>query len=155
MWAFLCLPCCNGALVCYYHYIETTTQRSKRHVHSSQQANRRIFRRLWIKQGSIIYSRQVKGMVVRSHRCQATSKLPIRWRDQRTAKACEPVSRQGFPSWEPTKKPRINWKKEIKAERNKVIDEALKALQDKRRDVPEAWHRGYNSAITTLELMKR
>ena len=142
-----------SVLLLLHRNAATTTE--KQHVHSSQQANRRIFRRLWIKQGSIIYSRQVKGMVVRSHRCQATSKLPICWRDQRTAKACEPVSRQGFPSWEPAKKPRINWKKEIKAERNKVIDEALKALQDKRRDVPEAWHRGYNSAITTLELMKR
>jgi len=60
----------------------------------------------------------------------------------------------GLPTWEPPAKKRRNWKKELKAERNKVIDEAISAINKNQRDVPESWKRGYNSAITTLELMK-
>lgn len=51
-------------------------------------------------------------------------------------------------------KPRKNWKKELKAERNKVLDEAIQGIKDDRRLKPLAWHRGYNSAITKLESMK-
>lgn len=53
------------------------------------------------------------------------------------------------------KKPRKNWAKEFKKERNKTIDEAIAALKSKMRGVPIEWHRGYNSAITTMEIMKK
>jgi hypothetical protein len=53
----------------------------------------------------------------------------------------------------PTKPP-INWKKKYQAERNLVIDEAIIKLKDEMRGKPVDWARGYNSAITTLELMK-
>ena len=52
------------------------------------------------------------------------------------------------------KKPRKNWPKLFKNERNKTIDEAISALKSKMRAAPIEWHRGYNSAITTLEIMK-
>ncbi|WP_454838241.1 hypothetical protein [Pseudomonas mohnii] len=52
------------------------------------------------------------------------------------------------------KKPPINWKKKYQAERNLVIGEAIIKLKDEMRDKPAEWSRGYNSAITTLELMK-
>ena len=53
-------------------------------------------------------------------------------------------------------KPRINWKKEIKAERSKVIDEAIQKIRDELRkeSMPEAFKRGHYAAITTLEIMK-
>lgn len=60
----------------------------------------------------------------------------------------------GLPSWTPAKKPRTNWKKKLNDERSEVIDEAILELRAKMRDVPAEWHRGYNSAITTLESMK-
>lgn len=60
----------------------------------------------------------------------------------------------GLPSWQPPKKPRYNWRKKLKDERAAVIDEAISELRGKMRDVPVEWHRGYNSAITTLEIMK-
>lgn len=60
----------------------------------------------------------------------------------------------GLPSWTPAKKPRTNWKKKLKDERSAVIDEAISELRAKIRAVPAEWHRGYNSAITTLEMMK-
>jgi len=60
----------------------------------------------------------------------------------------------GLPSHKPKAKPRRNWKKEFKAERNKVIDEAISAIRKNKRNIPETWLRGYSSAITTLELMK-
>jgi nicotinic acid mononucleotide adenylyltransferase len=60
----------------------------------------------------------------------------------------------GLPSHKPKAKTRRNWNKEFKAERNKVIDEAISAINKNQRDVPEVWRRGYSSAITTLELMK-
>ena len=75
------------------------------------------------------------------------------WPSQRSAQAGGSVI--GLPSWEPTAKKRRNWKKEIKAERGRVIDEAVRVIREKQRDAPDAWQRGYNSAITTLELMKR
>ena len=52
------------------------------------------------------------------------------------------------------RKPRKNWPKEFKKERNKTIDEAIETLRSKMRAVPIEWHRGYNSAVTTLEIMK-
>lgn len=52
------------------------------------------------------------------------------------------------------KKPRKNWPKELKKERNNTINEAIDGLRSKMRSVPAEWHRGYNSAITTLEVMK-
>ena len=74
------------------------------------------------------------------------------WSSQRSAQAGGPVI--GLPSWEPTAKKRRNWKKEIKAERGRVIDEAVRVIREKQRDAPDAWQRGYNSAITTLEIMR-
>lgn len=53
------------------------------------------------------------------------------------------------------KRPRKNWPKEFKKERNKTIDEAISTLKSNMRAVPTEWHRGYNSAITTLEIMKK
>ena len=49
---------------------------------------------------------------------------------------------------------RTNWKKEIKAEREKVINETISHLKEQLRDVPMEWKRGYYSAITKLEIMK-
>ena len=58
----------------------------------------------------------------------------------------------------PKKRERRNWKKELKAERNRVIDEAITKLQSKLRTetmgMPEQFKRGYYSAISTLEQMK-
>ncbi|MHC8321172.1 hypothetical protein ACYZT4_10805 [Pseudomonas sp. GB2N2] len=53
----------------------------------------------------------------------------------------------------PQKTP-INWRKKYEAERRLVIDEAIIKLKDEMRCKPAEWARGYNSAITTLELMK-
>ena len=75
------------------------------------------------------------------------------WPSKRSAQAGGPLI--GLPSHKPKTKLRRNWKKEFKAERNKVIDEAISAITKKQRDVPEVWRRGYSSAITTLELMKK
>lgn len=52
------------------------------------------------------------------------------------------------------KKPRKNWKKELRLERNRVLNEAITEIKNKMRNVPKEWHRGYFSAITTLEIMK-
>lgn len=52
------------------------------------------------------------------------------------------------------KKPRINWRKEIKKERNRTLDEAICAMRLKIRSAPVEWRRGFYSAITTLEIMK-
>lgn len=54
----------------------------------------------------------------------------------------------------PNPNKRIDWKAKFKAERNAVINEAIVKLKDEMRDKPADWRRGYNSAITTLELMK-
>ncbi len=51
-------------------------------------------------------------------------------------------------------KQRTNWKKEVKLERSKVINEAIENIKKEMRTVPKVWHRGYFSAITVLELMK-
>lgn len=55
------------------------------------------------------------------------------------------------------KKPRNNWKKKYEEERNLVINEAIAELKKEMRNpsVPKEWHRGYNSAITKLELLKK
>jgi hypothetical protein len=60
----------------------------------------------------------------------------------------------GLPSYKPKAKPRHNWKKEFKAERNKVIDEAIVQIRKKQREAPPVWRMGYSSAITTLEIMR-
>lgn len=52
------------------------------------------------------------------------------------------------------KKKRINWKKEVKLERCRVINEAIDMLKLELRGVPNEWKRGYYSAITKLEIMK-
>ena len=54
------------------------------------------------------------------------------------------------------RKPRINWKKELKLERNRVIDEAIQLMRDELRKeaMPEAFKRGHYSAITKLEILK-
>lgn len=52
------------------------------------------------------------------------------------------------------KEPRKNLKKELRLERLRVIDEAITDVRRKMRTVPNKWHIGYHSAITTLELMK-
>lgn len=52
------------------------------------------------------------------------------------------------------KKKRVNWKKELKLERGRVIDEAISKIREEIRNVPEDWKRGYYSAITKLEIMK-
>lgn len=53
-----------------------------------------------------------------------------------------------------TKRQRTNWRKKLKAERAAVINEAIAGIKEKMREVPTEWHRGYFSAITTLELMR-
>lgn len=51
-------------------------------------------------------------------------------------------------------KKRINWKKELKKERNRVLSEAIQMITLEMRGVPDQWRRGYYSAITQLEVMK-
>lgn len=58
---------------------------------------------------------------------------------------------RNFP---PAKRKRTNWKKELKKERDRTINEVITKLKDEMRGKPKEWHRGYYSAITTLELMK-
>lgn len=62
----------------------------------------------------------------------------------------------GFKSRHSKTKKRTNWKREIKLERERVIDEAIKRIRDKLRseNVPESFKRGHYAAITELELMK-
>ena len=64
------------------------------------------------------------------------------------------LNKRVFQNFDTIKKPRKNSKKEFKKERNNVIDEAIRNLKVKMRSMPKQWHRGYNSAITTLEMMK-
>lgn len=51
-------------------------------------------------------------------------------------------------------KKRVNWKYEIKKERNKVLNEAIDAIKQDMRSKPNQWHKGYYSAITELEKLK-
>lgn len=62
----------------------------------------------------------------------------------------------GFKSRHSQPKKRTNWKKELKLEREMVIDEAIERLRDKLRseNLPESFKRGHYAAITELELMK-
>lgn len=62
----------------------------------------------------------------------------------------------GFKSRHSQPKKRTNWKMEIKKERNKVIDEAIRRIKEKLRSehLPESFKRGHYAAITELELMK-
>lgn len=61
-----------------------------------------------------------------------------------------------FKSRHASKPKRINWKRELKLERNKVIDEAIQLMRDelRREMMPEQFKRGHYAAITKLELMK-
>ena len=52
------------------------------------------------------------------------------------------------------RKPPINWRKKYEAERAMVITEAINKLKWEMRLKPPEWMRGYNSAISVLELMK-
>ena len=51
---------------------------------------------------------------------------------------------------------RTNWKKELKLERSRVIDEAIQLMRDELRKemMSEQFKRGHYAAITKLELMK-
>ncbi len=51
-------------------------------------------------------------------------------------------------------KKKVNWIQELKAERNRVLDEAIIKIKGEMRLKPTEWHRGYYSAITQLEIMK-
>lgn len=58
------------------------------------------------------------------------------------------------PSKKPSSPRKNDWKKLYKQERNKVLDEAIQKIRAQMRHQPTGWERGYNSAITQLELMK-
>ncbi|AUR96178.1 hypothetical protein NVP1216O_50 [Vibrio phage 1.216.O._10N.222.55.C12] len=62
----------------------------------------------------------------------------------------------GFKSRHSTPRKRTNWKKELKLERERVIDEAIERIRTKLRSekLPESFKRGHYAAITELELMK-
>ena len=62
----------------------------------------------------------------------------------------------GFKSRHSTPKKRTNWKKELKLERERVINEAIERIRTKLRceNLPESFNRGHYAAITELELMK-
>ncbi|AUS01485.1 hypothetical protein NVP1285O_87 [Vibrio phage 1.285.O._10N.286.55.C12] len=62
----------------------------------------------------------------------------------------------GFKARHATPKKRTNWKKELKAERNRVLDEAIERIRAKIRSehLPESYKRGHYAAITELEMMK-
>jgi hypothetical protein len=62
----------------------------------------------------------------------------------------------GFKSRHALPKKRTNWKREIRLERNRVLDEAIERIRYKLRSeqLPEAFKRGHYAAITELELMK-
>ena len=62
----------------------------------------------------------------------------------------------GFKSRHATKQNRTNWKRELKLERNRVLDEAIAMIRDeiKKEMIPEQFKRGHYAAITKLEIMK-
>lgn len=62
----------------------------------------------------------------------------------------------GFKARHATPKKRTNWKKELKAERNRVLDEAIERIRAKLRSehLPESYKRGHYAAISELELMR-
>ena len=62
----------------------------------------------------------------------------------------------GFKARHTTTKKRTNWKRELKEERNRVLDEAIERIRTKLRSdrLPESFKRGHYAAITELELMK-
>ena len=62
----------------------------------------------------------------------------------------------GFKARHAKPKKRTNWKKELKAERNRVLDEAIDRIRAKLRSerLPESFKRGHYAAITELEMMK-
>lgn len=52
------------------------------------------------------------------------------------------------------KKPRVNWKKELKECRAKTLQEVIDALIAHKRDIHRDWHIGYMSAVTVVEIMQ-
>ena len=62
----------------------------------------------------------------------------------------------GFSSRHSPPRKRINWKKELQQQRNRVLDEAIDRLRQKIKSegLPEQWRRGHYAAITELEIMK-
>jgi len=52
------------------------------------------------------------------------------------------------------KKPRINWKKEIKKQKLELCQDIIEKLNNEIRGLPSTWHRGYYSAITQIEHIK-
>lgn len=62
----------------------------------------------------------------------------------------------GFKARHAAPKKRTNWKKELKAERNRVLDEAIERMRAKLRSehLPESYKRGHYAAISELELMR-
>ena len=51
-------------------------------------------------------------------------------------------------------KKRVNWKAEVKKERERVLNEAIIALREHQRSIPKEWQNGYNSAVSQLEIFK-
>ena len=45
-------------------------------------------------------------------------------------------------------------KQQVRECRESTINEAIVKLKDEMRSKPKEWHRGYNSAITQLEIMR-
>lgn len=58
------------------------------------------------------------------------------------------------PNFQIKKKPRTNWKKEIKKERERVLSEVVLKLREHQRTVPNSWQDGYNSAVSQVEILK-
>ena len=54
-------------------------------------------------------------------------------------------------------KKRVNWKSKYRKAKEEAVSEvveyAIQELRGKIRSVPKEWHRGYFSAISTLEMM--
>ena len=61
-----------------------------------------------------------------------------------------------FKSRHASKPKRTNWKKELKLERNRVLDEVIEMMRNEIRGelIPEQFKRGHYAAITKLEMMK-
>lgn len=53
-----------------------------------------------------------------------------------------------------SKNKRVNWRKEFKLERQRVLNEVHDALLRHKRTIPKDWERGYMSAVTTVEILK-
>jgi hypothetical protein len=51
-------------------------------------------------------------------------------------------------------KKRVNWKLELRKERERVLSEVIEALRNHQRTIPKEWERGYNSAVSQVEILK-